>query len=758
MQHQRQHSRQPCNIATEWSAPLRQAGGRIRNISNGGAFMSTQAAATIGESITVYMAKPESPWCLRTHARVTRSDPDGLGLCWKTPWSCATLLNQLEDEAPSAFPAPLATALTDLTSPPGGDEERRFLSTLRQLGHLVRADRCSLFRLGDDRRCFQRLCDWCTDDIAPSPVCPDPGEFSWLRDQLCRGLPFIWTGGKDLPAEAADDRLLWAHHGIQSLMALPLMMAHEVMGVLVMDTIRARGCWPDARLAPLGPAVNFLALAVGYRRIERKLRHQQHFWERLLDTIPVPVFHKDAHGRYQGCNKAFARRVLGMPKARIVGCSLFDLPDRIPHHLAVLYHRQDQALIAQRGTQTYEAQVRCADEQTRDFLFTKAVYEHADGDVAGLVGVMLDITARKRTEAALIESEARYRRLFEDAALGIFQSTLDGRVLSVNPSMARIFGYASPADLMASVDNVAADLYETPAERQNMIAHLMRNPTAITREIRFRRRDGRIFIGQLHAWKVRDASDRILYIEGFVEDISSRKRIEESLKDSERRLHDLSSQLLAAQENERRRISLEIHDDMGQNLAVLKLKLQSMSAQLRRDQPKLKGECRQVLADIDKLIAKARHLAHDLSPSIIDDLKLCATLRSMAADFGRLADIHIALNMDDIDDLFDREAQIVLYRICQEALNNIVRHARAKNVGITIRHRSGRVHFRIEDDGRGFNPQAVWRGATRRRGMGLAAMAERARMLEGSLVVDSAGRGGTRIKLDVPVHLKGKEW
>lgn len=610
MQHHRKHSRQVCSLAADWVSPLRKARGHIGNISNGGAYMNTTADAAVGESITIYIARPETLWCLRTRAIVTRNDPEGLGLCWKAPRGGAILSKLLETEGFAPF---------------------------QEAG-----------LLGDRNQHF-------TAEV----------------------------------------------------------------------------------------------------RIEQALSHQRRFWEQLLDTIPVPVFHKDADGCYRGCNDAFAGQILGLPKERIVGCSLYDLPDCIPHQLAAVYHRQDQALIEQQGTQTYEAQVRCADGHIRDFLFTKAVYCQADGKVAGLVGVMLDITARKQTEAALIESEARYRRLFEDAVLGIFQSTLDGRLLSVNPSMARIFGYKSPADLMRSVDDVASDLYETPAERQKMIAHLIRSPMPVTREIRYRRRDSSIFVGNLHAWKVKDDNDHILYIEGFVEDISVRKEIEESLKESESRLRYLSSQLLAAQENERRRISLEIHDDMGQNLAVLKLKLQSMSAKLRKDQPKLKRECRRVLGDIDKIIAKARHLAHDLSPSIIDDLKLCGTLRSMAADFRRLAGIRIELSMDDIDDLFDREAQIVLYRICQEALNNIVRHARAETVRITVRYRDGDVRFHIEDDGGGFNPQVVWRGSPNRCGMGLAAMAERARMLGGSLAIDSAGARGTRIMLVVPVT--GKE-
>ncbi len=294
MQHRRKHSRQPCNIATEWRAPLCQANGRIRDISNGGAFMSTKPEAHIGEPITVYMIKPETAWCFRRQARVTRSVPEGLGLSWDAPWDCITLLDQLGTDEIPFFTALLASVLTDLASPHGGDQEHLFRSALHRLGRLVRADRGSLFRLSDDQRCFQRLSDWCRDDITPSSVCPDPDDYSWLRGQLCRGRPFIWTGGDDLPVEAVEDRVRLAQHGIKSLMALPLMMDTEVEGALVLDTIRNRSFGPDEGPAPLGPAINLLALAVGYQRFERKLLHQEHFWELLLDTIPVPVFHKDA--------------------------------------------------------------------------------------------------------------------------------------------------------------------------------------------------------------------------------------------------------------------------------------------------------------------------------------------------------------------------------------------------------------------------------------------------------------------------------
>jgi PAS domain S-box-containing protein len=489
--------------------------------------------------------------------------------------------------------------------------------------------------------------------------------------------------------------------------------------------------------------------------IDEVLQSSSPFLITLLDTIPNPVFFKDTDGVYQGCNKAFAEQILGLPKEKIVGCSLFDLSEVIPGELAAKYFRQDQALMQNQGTQFYESIVRCADGIERHFLFNKATFCDARGQVAGIVGVMLDITERKMAEDALKRSEERFRRLFEDAVLGIFQSNEKGKIISANPAIAKMFGYESSEELLADVGQNASRLYANSADRWQNIRRVIENDAPIQKETLYRRKDGTTFTGKFHAWKVNDDNDRLLYIEGFVEDITKRKQIEESLRESESRLRFLSSRLLSARESESRRISMEIHDTLGQNLAVLKLQIGSIAKGLRQDQGNLKEDCRKSLRIIDQTIESGRNLARNLSPSIIQDLKIGGTLRWMLDEFEAQNNIRTSLEMSDIDDLFSETDQIIIYRIFQEALRNIQKHADARHVSVLIRKEGQSIYFRIEDDGKGFDVDENWSRHVAERGLGLAALDERSRMLGGTLDICSRKGRGTRITLKVHVSTVG---
>ena len=488
----------------------------------------------------------------------------------------------------------------------------------------------------------------------------------------------------------------------------------------------------------------------GKGRLHRP-RNRNRIMETVLDTIPNPVFYKDRAGRYLGCNLAFAEQILGLPKKAIIGCTLFDLPQAIPVHLAHVYAAQDEALFAAAGTQFYESEVHCADGVRRHFFFNKAVFRDNAGQPAGIVGVMLDITERKKAEEALRKSEERFRRFFEDAILGIFQSTEDGVILNVNPAFARMFGYTAPRDLLEASGQDASGLYSKPADRRRNIRLVTCSDTPVKIETRFRRRDGTSFTGDFYAWKVRDREGRLLYLEGFIEDISERKRFEASMRESERRLRFLSSKLLAAQEEERRRISMELHDDVGQNLAALKLQMQSMSKRLNRDQDDLKVECQAALGFIDQIIESTRHLSRSLTPAVLEDLKLCGTIQWMLGDFQRYAAVATSVAMDDIDPLFSADQQLIIYRLLQEALHNVHKHAQARSVTLTVSRKGRHVEIQVCDDGRGFDVhQALNRNAAER-GLGLAALEERSHMLGGRLVIRSAPGHGTCIALTIPV-------
>jgi len=169
----------------------------------------------------------------------------------------------------------------------------------------------------------------------------------------------------------------------------------------------------------------------------------------LMDTIPNPVFYKDPEGIYRGCNKAFADLILGMPEDRIAGNSVLDFQDAIPGHLAKEYHQKDMELIKKGGSQTYEAPVKCADGNTRDFRFYKAVYI-MDGRKAGLIGIMLDITESKRFEKELFQSEEKCRTIFDSARDVIIMHDLDGNIMNANKSAESLYGY--PKDVLTGMN------------------------------------------------------------------------------------------------------------------------------------------------------------------------------------------------------------------------------------------------------------------------------------------------------------------
>ncbi len=144
----------------------------------------------------------------------------------------------------------------------------------------------------------------------------------------------------------------------------------------------------------------------------------------------------------------------------------------------------------------------------------------------GALVFVRDITERKQAEESLRLSEDRYSRLFEDASLGIFQSTPDGKFINVNPAYARMHGFDSPEETKSRVNDVAIDLYVDPSRRNEIVRMILDTRGPICSENLYRRKDGSIFIGNLHAWAARDTDGKPLYLEGFVEDISERKRAE----------------------------------------------------------------------------------------------------------------------------------------------------------------------------------------------------------------------------------------
>jgi len=245
--------------------------------------------------------------------------------------------------------------------------------------------------------------------------------------------------------------------------------------------------------------------------------------------------------------------------------------------------------------------------------------------------------------------------------------------------------------------------------------------------------------------------------EGFViiaRDITELRQAEKALRESERELRFLSSRLLKAQEQERRRLSIELHDELGQSLMVLKLKMRAIQESMHDESVSLKGECDEVISYINEVTENVRRLSRDLSPSILEDLGISAAIRWLVESFTKHGNIECLLKMTEIDNLFSRESQITIYRIIQECLTNIAKHSHASSVSVIIKKLDRDVLFQIEDDGKGFNVQDALSNPDKR-GLGLAAMQERVRMLGGMLYIVSHEGTGSNIIFYIPLSQGG---
>ena len=363
---------------------------------------------------------------------------------------------------------------------------------------------------------------------------------------------------------------------------------------------------------------------------------------------------------------------------------------------------------------------------------------------SGAVIAHTDITARRKAEEALRDSEERYRSLFATSMDAVLLTAPDGRILTANDTACRMFCY-SEAELIAAgrggvVDGSDPRLAAALEERART--------GRFHGELTFCRKDGTKFPGEISTAVFANRLGE-LRTSMVIRDISLRKRAEEALRYSREQLQALARRLVEVQETSRRELARELHDRVGQNLTALSLNLNMLPDLLS---PEILPNIGKWLDDSLKLVTETmdhvRDLMAELRPPGLDDFGLVAALRWYGNEFARRTGLAVAVQCPAPFPRLASEMEISLFRIVQEALTNVGKHARANSVSITVQASPARLVLTITDDGIGFDAAEL----DARSGWGLIIMREQALAMGWELHFESGSGKGTTVRVEVANH------
>jgi len=519
-----------------------------------------------------------------------------------------------------------------------------------------------------------------------------------------------------------------------------------------MVEIRGKAFWFSGKEYALG----------AFRDITQRKKAEYVLWETwqslqaLIDAIEDSMLLIEPDGRIVACNEAVAAR-FGKRKEGLVGTNVYELVNNQVGDV----RRQYAAQVLETAKPVWFI------DERNGRLINNAVFPvlNQDGRVVRLAILGQDITERKVIEAALRESEEKYRTMFENMAEGVFYQSADGTMIDVNAAALEIFGLAREEFLGSTSYDEVWQVVDVdgkplpPAERPSIIA--LKTGQFVQKD------DVGIYNSQKQAFtwlrifakpQFRPGENEPYQVFVTLHEVTARKQAQEeinrllqSVTQQREELRSLAARLAEAEENERRRIARELHDQVGQNLSALGINLNILSNQLPDYLMAYKKRVKDSIQLTDQTTERIRTMMTELHSTILEDFGLLAALKWAAQQFYDRFTIPVALETNlDMNIRFSEKLEIALFRIAQEALSNIARHAAAKNVFIGFhQNKTNELVLLIRDDGIGFDSQAF--NLSDPSGWGLRIMSERAILLNAKLEIVSKPGSGCSIAVNVKV-------
>ena len=360
--------------------------------------------------------------------------------------------------------------------------------------------------------------------------------------------------------------------------------------------------------------------------------------------------------------------------------------------------------------------------------------------------------AREQAMEAQRLSEERYRLLAENTRDLICLHGIGARLIYISPS-SRLLLHYSPEDL------IGRNTYRLihPDDRRHFRDHgfhpaLRGEVSQVT--YRFKQKEGEYIWVETLFQPVQDIAGRVVSLVTSSRDITQRRVVENELRQSEAALRQsqadlraLTERLITAQEDERRRLARELHDDLNQRMAVLAIELEKLQRSSKRPASEFRQRLKGLSQHVASLCDHTRNISHRLHPSVLDHLGLKVAIEAECEEFADTEGIKVRFTANRVPGTIPEMVALNLYRIAQQSLRNVALHARTDDVLVTLTGRDDQIELTVKDSGVGFDPQRM----PPKEGLGLASMEERARVMHGQFLITSEPGKGTEVRVVAPV-------
>ncbi|AFH48015.1 Signal transduction histidine kinase [Ignavibacterium album JCM 16511] len=461
-------------------------------------------------------------------------------------------------------------------------------------------------------------------------------------------------------------------------------------------------------------------------------------WESSVDGMRLI----DEEGKILLVNEAFCK-MFGLTKEELIGKPFSIVYTKAEQEQALESFRKD---IRNNKLKTlFERENTLWNNKKAWFEFSNSFLELPDGNKITL-SIIKDITERKKSEINLRESEQKFKMLFNSAYDAVFVTQIQegktyGDFIEVNEIACKRLGYSKEEFLQLSP---SAIVHPKSIDDYNRYSEILLREGHIIYEILHRAKDKKIIPVEInsHLFLYKEK----LTILSIARDITERKIAEEKLKKNAKLLRELAAHLQSIREEERKTIAREIHDEFGQTLTVLKIKLTLLNKKIPEELLYLKNPLNEAIQMIDATVETVQKISSKLRPDILDELGLLPAIEWQVSEFEKISGIKCTVVLPAQEIPFDKERATAIFRILQEALTNIARHSAADKVQISLYTQSSKIVFEIKDNGKGITNEQI----KDVKSLGIHGMEERVLIFGGSFSIEGYSGKGTTIKIEIP--------